>query len=65
MYDMNVKMYAWDVHICMIWMYSHMHGMEMYAWFGGASVCMGWWAFMHGREWVVYVWDGIVCMMWG
>jgi len=26
-----------------------MHGVEMYAWFGGVSVCMGWWAFMHGR----------------
>jgi hypothetical protein len=31
MYDMNVKMYARDVHICMIWMYNHMDGMEMCA----------------------------------
>jgi len=42
----------------MIWMYSHMHGMEMCAWFGGVSVCMGWWAFMRGRG------VGGVCMGW-
>jgi hypothetical protein len=77
MYDMNVKMYAWDVHICMIWMYSHMHGMEMCAWFGGVNVCMGWWAFMHGRGvgGVCMGWDcmhdvgigvyGNACMVWG
>jgi hypothetical protein len=48
MYDMSVKMHAWDVHVCMVWRCECLYEMGIHTWYGGVGgVFMGW-DCMHG-----------------